>query len=496
MRKWLGACLLAGVLGGMAHAQATAPAAPAAPAAPPAPAAPAAPAAPPADGFHTTPSLYWKSGLQRIDLGFSGRLRTEGWDTPSATNPDWDWYTGVRLRLSLRYAYGDRFALFVEGQDASVHGVDSDSAPPVRNYFVNTGLDGRGHGTSLRQAWAEVRPADWLTLRAGRQDIKLGAEVSYAEPNWKYLKASRLGERLIGTVGWTVAERSNDAGTLTVDTEHYELYGFVGRPTTGVFDLDSAYRPLRGIVFGGAELTAKRGAWLPNTELGAFAIAYRDDRATTSGGIPDGLRFYTIGASSVGIYPIGEAQLDAIAWIAGQTGEFGGQRHGAWAGIFEAGLQLPKRFAKPWLRLGANLASGDSDPADGKHGTFFNLLPSNHPYYGFADQLAFENLKDLFVQLRLAPHEKLQLNAFVHYSSLMDANDARYSGGGAFSKSSFGYVASPSGGARTVGVEYDLVATLALHRTTSLELGVAHLEAGRVLPGDVEFAYASLELKY
>ncbi len=458
--------------------------------------APAAPPAPPPEGAHATPSLYWKGGPHRIDVGLAARIRMEGWDTFSATNPDWDWFTGTRLRLSLRYAYTDKIVLFVEGQDVRIHGLDADSAAPARNYFTTGGLDSNTHGTSLRQAFIELHPGDGIAVRAGRQDIKLGGEVTYAEPNWKYLKAARLGERLVGTVGWTHVERSNDGGTLMLDAGEHALYLFAARPTTGVFDADSAYRPQRGIVYGGAAFTSKRGERLPNTELGAFVIVYDDDRETTSGGILGGVDVTTIGGSAVGVYPIGDAQLDAIGWMAGQTGDYGGRDHSAYAGVFEAGIQLPKVFAKPWLRIGMNFASGDPDPADGEHETFFNLLPTNHLYYGFADQLSFQNLKNSFVQLRFAPHEKLQLNAFIHYFSLMDAADSKYAGTGAFNRTTFGYVATPSGGARTVGVEYDLVGTIALHKSATLELGVAHLDAGRVLPGDVDFAYVSVELKY
>jgi hypothetical protein len=452
--------------------------------------------APAPEGAHATPSLYWKDGPHRVDVGLAARVRMEGWDTFSSANPDWDWFTGTRLRLSLRYLFADQLAVFVEGQYTTVHGLDADLGAPVRSYLTTTGLDSDAHGTSLRQAYLEVRPAKGTALRGGRQDVKLGTDVVYPEPNWKYLKTARIGERLVGTVGWTHVERSYDAATLAVDTGPTALYAFVGRPTTGVFDVDSAYRPQHDLVLGGATFTAKRDAWLPHTELGAFAIAYEDERPTTRGGIAGGVDVTTLGGYSLGVYPLGPAQLDAIAWFAGQTGKYGGQHHGAYAGIFEAGVQLPEVFAKPWLRLGINLASGDSDPGDGRHETFFNLLPTNHIYYGFADQLAFQNLKNLFVQLRLAPHERIQLNGFVHYFSLMEANDARYSGSGAFATTSFGFTASPSGGARSVGVEYDLVATVALHRALTLELGAAHLDAGRVLAGDVDFLYASLEAKY
>jgi hypothetical protein len=336
----------------------------------------AAPPAPPPDGAHATPTLYWQDGPHRIDLGLAARVRMESWDGSSATNTDWDSYTGTRLRLSLRYAFEDQLAVFVEGQFATVHGLDADLGPPGRNYFTSTGSDSSAHGEGVRQAYLEVRPAKGAALRGGRQEVKVGTDVVYPEANWKYLKTARLGERLVGTVGWTHVERSYDAATLAVDTGPYAVYAFVGRPTTGVFDVDSAYRPLHDLVLGGATFTAKRGSWLPNTELGAFAIAYEDERPTTRGGIAGGVDVTTIGGYSLGVYPLGPAQVDAIAWFAGQTGKYGGQHHGAYAGIFEVGVQLPAVFAKPWLRLGINFASGDSNPIDGHHETFFNLLPS------------------------------------------------------------------------------------------------------------------------
>lgn len=236
----------------------------------------ATPPAPPPDGFHASPSLYWKDGPHRLDLGFSARVRSEAWDAFSATNPDTDWYTGTRLRFSLRYAYAQKLALYVEGQDTSVHGLDADLPAPVRNYYTTGGLDSSTRGTSLRQAWIELLPIEKLALRGGRQDIKLGGEVSYAEPNWKYLKAARLGERLVGTVGWTHGERSNDGGTLSFDAGGHFVYAFAARPTTGVWDVDSSYHPQHGLVYGGAAWTVKRGEWLQNTELGLFAIAYDD----------------------------------------------------------------------------------------------------------------------------------------------------------------------------------------------------------------------------
>ena len=179
---------------------------------------------------------------------------------------------------------------------------------------------------------------------------------------------------------------------------------------------------------------------------------------------------------------------------------YNGLDHAAAAGIFEIGYQLPGLFAKPWLRLGVNVASGDGDPGDGDHDTFFNMLPTNHQYYGFADQLSFQNLTNPFVQIRLAPHPMLAFNFFVHWFELTNSDDMRYSGTGAFDKNAFGFPASPSTGRNFIGIEYDLVATITPHRTTTLEVGYSHLDGGAMFQAnpsrDVDFLYLSLELRY
>ena len=227
-----------------------------------------------------------------------------------------------------------------------------------------------------------------------------------------------------------------------------------------------------------------------------FGLAYRDDRSTRAGGLAEPVNVYTLGFQSLGIYPIGPGQLDFLTWFAGQAGRYNGTDHLAYAAIVEGGYQLPKLWSAPWLRLGVNLASGDGDATDGEHHTFFNMLPTNHLYYGYADQLAFQNLLNPFLQVRLSPHEKLQLNFFVHRFLLMNDDDRRYAGTGAFDKRVFGFPSQPSRGYSTIGTEYDLVATIPIHRTLTLEGGYSLLKGAKLLRRDVQFGYMSLEFKY
>lgn len=449
------------------------------------------------DGLRLSPELGWRHGDHHADLRLMTRTRGEYWD---AFRDDDDVYGASKTRVRLRYGYGDAWLAVVEGQYVQLFGMDR-TASGVEAVYRNAN-DGRHDAGQLhlRQAYLAWRPIAELDLRVGRQDVRLGGEIDYEEPDWRYLKTSRLADRLLGTVGFSHVERASDSVLGSVLLEGHRIDAWAARPTTGVFEVDEGMRPLHDVVHGGAQWTVKRDTWLPDTELQLFGIAFDDDRDPRQGGLADGQTIYTTGASLLGVYDLGPGRVDALLWAAGQWGSFDGDDHRAAAGLVEVGYQLPDVFAEPWLRLGVNVASGDEDPGDDDHETFANLLPTNHLYYGFADQLAFQNLVDSFVQLRLAPHPKLQLNFFVHWFELLERDDARYSGTGAFDRSAFGYPAQATGGQSDVGVEYDAVATLLLHRTTTLELGFSWLDGGDVFDGqqdgDAAFAYASLEFRY
>jgi len=454
---------------------------------------------PPPDGLHTTPSLYWQEGPQRVDLGLYVRSRVEWWD---AYATETDSFVGTRARVRLSYGWAGKLLLVGEVQAQRLDSMEETGTGAIATYRAANNNQYEADGVDMRLLFAELRPVEGAWLRLGRQEVKLGSEVLYPEPDWRYLKAARVGERLVGTVGWSHVERSYDGASGSWDLGGHTLYGFLAGPTTGVFTADDAYDIQHDIAVGGLSWTVERGAWLPNTELSLFALDYEDDRNPSRGGLPggDGVHVTAVGAHSVGVYPLGPGKADLLLWAAGQGGRYDGVNHQAWAALAEAGYQWPDCFAKPWLRAGVNVASGDSNPADDDHTTFFNVLPTNHLYYGFADQLAFQNLLNPFVQLRLAPHPMLGVNLFVHWFRLMDEDDSRYSGTGAATRNAFGFAAQDPGGERDVGTEYDVVLTFTPHRTVTFETGFSWLDGGDVFRGrpdrDVGFGYVSLELRY
>jgi hypothetical protein len=458
-------------------------------------------AAEPADGLRATPDLGWKRGDHRVDLSLATRFRLEYWDDRARHG---DVFYALRTRLGLRYRLRDRLELFAEVQDARIYGLGAEASGAGALYrrFADQpgGLD-HTNSQKLRQLYVQIAPIEGLALRVGRFDVKLGTEVGYPEPDWKYLKVARASQRLVGTVGWTHGERGSDGVSVAYDAEGHHGFGFVARPTQGVFDVENAYGFQEDILYGGISWTVKRGAWLEDTEIRPFFVAYDDDRSVRHGGLAKSVNVYTLGVSAIGIHPLGPGNLDWLIWGAYQTGRYDGLDHDAGAGILEIGYRLAKAPSKPWLRLGVNVATGDDDPTDGDHETFFNLLPTNHLYYGFADRFAFQNLIDLIAQVRLAPHPRVGVNLMAHGFWATDPDDATYGGTGAWNRTLFGYAATPSPtDSRRVGAEIDLVVDVKVHEHLALQAGYARLwrnERRNPAPrDDTDFAYLQMLFHY
>ena len=462
-----------------------------------------------ADGLRLTPEIFWSKGDHRFALHFNSRFRWERWE--SLTNKSDNIYA-IRTRISGDYTWKNRLQLFAEGQYATVRDLDSSASGAAGLYRANAHRPGRNSVDSfrVRQLFAEARLDSENWFRVGRQEINAGTATGYEESNWKYLKHKRLAERLVGTVGWTHGERSYDGVSGRMEQDGHLLHLYAAEPTTGVFEIDRGYKRQKDVLFGGFDWTVERDTWLSNTELGAFFIGYSDDRDPSKVVDPffGEIEIYTIGFSSLGVYPVGPGSLDLILWGAIQFGNYidttptGAKRLDQLAGaaIVEVGYQLPDVWAKPWLRTGVNFATGDEDPGDGDRNTFFNILPTNHLYYGYADALAFSNLIDLLVQLKLSPLPKLGVELTFHQFWLYTQSDTRYFGTGAFSTGSLGYGRSPSNGANNVGQEIDFVMNYKVNQHLGLMAGYSRLFGGKVLSSfpddDIDWAFFQVTFSY
>ena len=122
----------------------------------------------------------------------------------------------------------------------------------------------------------------------------------------------------------------------------------------------------------------------------------------------------------------------------------------------EAGWQpAVLRAIRPWLRGGFNYGSGDGDPNDARHGTFFQILPTPRVYA----RLPFFNLmnnRDAFGEVILRPSKMLTIRSDVHALALANRNDLWYSGGGMFQPWTFGFTGRPSNGQSGLATLFDV----------------------------------------
>jgi len=450
--------------------------------------------------------LAWRHGNHRVRLLLETRARSE-WHDQNAGHGDG--FYALRSRAAAHWTWRDGVAAFVQVQDARIRSLSPRSSGAAARYRRTAeGGPSRTHGDHLRNAWLEWRPRTGVRLRVGRQDLELGGEPDYPEPTWRVLTRERGAGRLLGTAGWTHAERAYDGASLAVQTARHHAWLFAARPTTGAFDLDDAYRHQSRIHVAGGAWTLVRDRALPFGELRVFGLWHRDARSPREGGLAHPVEVGTLGASATAVLPLRSGRLDLLAWGAVQAGDFaeaadaGGRAldHRAFAFAVEMGHQWRHVPAEPWLRAGIQLASGDDDPRDGDHGTFFAGLPSSHRTLGLADRLAFQNAVDAFAELRLEPLPALELRAAVHWLRLHRGTDAVYTGWGAYDREVFGFETTPSGGRSGVGTELDLELAWRASEHVRVAAGYAHLFGRGALHGladeDVRFAYAELRVDY
>ena len=445
-----------------------------------------------------------------VTVPLSFRYRPEYW---KAFTPGSDSFHGLRARVGVNYRYKQGFRLLAEVQGTGVFGLSNPSTGAGAVDLGNNG--GETDPASLRpnQLFAQFGPVPGTWVRLGRSYIDGGSVIRYDEGNWQYLKQKRLGQRLLGSVGFSNSARANDGIASRVAAGDHVLHLYAAQPTTGVFVVDDeAYRPNRDIQYAGLDWTAPRGTLLESGELSAFALGYSDHRDPAQvAGLFGDIEVFTFGGSWLHVRALGQGNLDLALWAALQFGDYvdAGPASGvrerdqrAGALVAEAGYQRPDLWGAPWFRFGVNWASGDADLDDDDRETFFNVLPTNHLYYGAADQLAFQNLLDVFLQLKLKTPDKLGIDLIWHRFRLDQAADFRWAGTGAFSRANLGYARSGSNDSDDddVGHELDLTLSYPLPRGMSLSAAYSRFWGGDVFSGrendNLDFAYVQFAWKH
>ena len=344
-------------------------------------------------------------------------------------------------------------------------------------------------------------------LQIGRFEFADGSEIVPRNATLAALKRDRIAQRLIGQFGFSDVGRSFDGLHYAYETSNNN-FTFAGAvPTRGVYQVDGW--GWNRVAFA---YTSYTHGWSTNrhaADTRLFFIEYDDFRhilATDNRPLAarradlDNIRINTFGGHSVHAFESDAGVGDLLFWGAVQTGRWGAQKQRAGAFDVEGGFQpkiLPK--IKPWLRSGFTYGSGDGNPNDNTHGTFFQLLPTPRTYARFPF-FNMMNTEDLYGTLLLRPHQRMTISNEFHALRLTNANDLWYSGGGAFQPWSFGYTGRSTSGRRSLGNLYDMQADYRINSSLSLTAYVGYTQGLAVMeqiyPKGKDGRFGYLELLY
>jgi hypothetical protein len=399
------------------------------------------------------------------------RLYVWDWFQPAGTYQSQYEYSGNLLRLNFAQKRGP-LDWDIEVAVPFLLGLPRNATAPApqgalglgSNYFTANTNHSNTAMAFPKQLYARYRFGDKesQSVQAGRFEFNEASELTPKNATLATLKRDRVSQRLIGTFGFSDVGRSFDGLRYSWNRPSTDFTVVGATPTRGVFQTDGW--GWNRVAFGYAAFTKDWGHGNHAADTRFFIIEYNDfrhilktDNRSTAvrKGDTENIQIQTWGGHSIHALTTSAGTADAVVWGAAQTGRWGTQLQRAYALDFEGGFQpaiLP--FLKPWIRGGYTIGSGDGNPNDGTHETFFQILPTPRPYARFPF-FNMMNTEDAFGALITRPHPKVTTSTEYHSLRLTNPNDLWYSGGGVFQPWTFGYTGRAVSGRRSLGNLYD-----------------------------------------
>ena len=442
------------------------------------------------------------------------RTRVESWDwfEAGAANNSYS-YSGSLFRLGFsqqkqRFDWQVEMAAPVLGwlpQTALGPGAQGQLGLGASYFVANDRRQEVGMGF-VKQGFLRLKGSDGAnTLRFGRFEYMDGTEVAPKDGTLAALKRDRVAHRLIGNFGFSHAGRSLDGLQYVHNRPSTNVSVVAAKPTRGVFQVDGWGE----LDIGLASVTLTRQLAFAKSagEFRVFGIQYHDwrdvlktdNRLQAARSADKGnLRIVTAGGHYMHAFKSSAGTFDVLFWGVLQGGRWGALEHRAGAADVEIGYQPNERVLKPWIRAGYTYGSGDGNPNDNRHNTFFQILPTPRIYA----RMPFYNMmnnEDAFGELTLRPHSKVTVRSAVHMLRLAERNDLWYLGGGAFQPWTFGYVGRPSNGDRSLATVFDVGAEVQVNTNVAIGAYFADAESksvtARIYPNDERARFGYVELR-
>lgn len=305
-----------------------------------------------------------------------------------------------------------------------------------------------------------------LSLKVGRQEMSCG------------------DERLIGAFAWNNIGRSFDEAKLRWQNAWFSADFFTGMPVVPrdeQFDMPNSYDWLSGVYATSLKIpkTILEGYFLARN-ASREAINYYSDPQFPQ---PTARDIYTVGGR-LKSKPGEPGNWDYTIEGAYQFGDYaataGSKRltQDAFMFIAQGGYTFANAWATPRLGAEFDYSSGDDNSADGTHGTFDNLFPTNHKFYGSMDMVSLQNIKDLGVNLTLKPTPRMSVAFMGNALWLADTHDAFYTVTGGTRPAPYAVNATTAKYDNFVGTEFTAVAGYAVTRFAQVEAGYGHFFVG------------------
>ena len=358
---------------------------------------------------------------------------------------------------------------------------------------------------SFRQGWLRYHgKGPDTSLRIGRFEFFDGQETAPGDPTLTWLQNNRIAQRLIGNFAFSNGQRSFDGIDGHYGKGTWDVTAMAGRVTQGVFNMNANPELNVDIQY----LAYTRRQFKDHLLVRAFGLDYHDGRtgltktdnraAAVRATDHKNIRIGTYGADAIASIPVGKGTADALFWGVLQNGQWGVQNQHSGAVAVEAGYRFNGVVSRPWIRGGFFRSTGDTNPTDDQHNTFFQVLPTPRIYarFPFYD---LQNNRDQFIQLMDSPSKRLELRADLHFLQLTSPTDLLYNGGGAYDKKVFGYTGRTANNHTSLASIADMSADFAL--TPSLNInGYFARSYGKTVLSSIylgnKASYGYLELIY
>ena len=393
----------------------------------------------------------------------------------------------VRIAVAQRIRH---FDWQVEVAQPSILDAPSSSISPVAaqgqlglgaSYYAANGNNSYPVAASLKQGFVRYHFGEHNnTARVGRFEFMDGMEMQPKNASLQWLQSNRIAQRLIGNFGFSNGQRSLDGVDAHYGGSNWDLTGMAARVDQGVFNMNGNPELNVDVQY----LALSRVALKQHLLWRVFGVGYHDGRTgvtkTDNRPLPvrltdhHNIRLGTYGGDVLTTLPVGKGQFDFLAWGVLQNGNWGVLHQSAGAVAVEGGYQFTKVATAPWVRGGFFRGTGDNNPADNVHNTFFQILPTprvqaRFPFYDLM------NSKDQFVQVIDKPTKRVELRGDLHWLQLTSSNDLWYQGGGAYDTKVFGYVGRPANGHSSFASMADLSADWQATHSLGVNFYYAHV---------------------